>query len=799
MQARRLRALAAAAIAIGLAVAPAGIPPLAEAARAAEDDCSTGWTDASEPATLAIYDTLTVGGRTVSVGTHPLLRDDRTYMTAWWQDGQWATQVGPALEGDAGLVAVGGSRLDRVWAVGFLDDGRARGIAAHWVSGRWVRHDPPRPASGGMVLSGVDVDPLGRVWAVGQSVTNGVVRTGLVMERRSGDWTRRAVPVLAGSGFTGVRALAPDDVWVIGSRLSGQGLRPIVAHWNGDRWGIEAITAAGPNALLSGIAGTSRDDLWAVGWSTSATGETRPLVLHRDATGWTVVEPPAFPGLFSVLADVSIDAEGRPWVVGGAYRDTVDLYVPVAARLDAAGWTVWPRPPGTGRYLDAVSGDPLTGGWMTGRSDNGGLRLRACEPVVKARAGGRLAGQGAVRPIHDLAGHESGPAPRRGLRTVPRLEAAVSPAGIKVRDAALSAGIDQETRTYGAAWADLDGDGRRDLFISGHAGPATLYLRKSGGFQRQASGVFRRIDRHDCDIARVDDDQYGDVICTGGADRGVGFKSNEIWIDPVLGVPDDQGAARGIADPIGRGRDIAVFDVEGDGDPDIVLGTAPMRWDSQPSPLRLMRNDGTGHFAWDPGSGIAAEKGAWCLVPADIDGDGDKDLLQCAVAGNVVPTARLVVLRNDRGRFRQVQEAWGVRSIGERDATVGNLGGDAHPDLVQLSTSRIRVSIWRDGRWVRSFERSIPAARAIAVGDVNGDRRDDIYLQLGSGLGNTPDVVLLNNGSGTGFTTLAVPSTRKGLAEDVIALDWNEDGLDDFLVLNGNKRPGPVQLITFDR
>lgn len=85
------------------------------------------------------------------------------------------------------------------------------------------------------------------------------------------------------------------------------------------------------------------------------------------------------------------------------------------------------------------------------------------------------------------------------------------------------------------------------------------------------------------------------------------------------------------------------------------------------------------------------------------------------------------------------------------------------------------------------------------MGDVNGDRRDDIYLQLGSGLGNTPDVVLLNNGSGTGFTTLAVPSTRKGLAEDVIALDWNEDGLDDFLVLNGNKRPGPVQLITFDR
>ena len=68
---------------------------------------------------------------------------------------------------------------------------------------------------------------------------------------------------------------------------------------------------------------------------------------------------------------------------------------------------------------------------------------------------------------------------------MPRLDAATEPAGLAARDIAMAIGIDQSTRTYGATWADLDGDGRKDLFISGHAGPAALYLRVAGGFKRQ--------------------------------------------------------------------------------------------------------------------------------------------------------------------------------------------------------------------------------------------------------------------------------------------------------------------------
>ena len=62
---------------------------------------------------------------------------------------------------------------------------------------------------------------------------------------------------------------------------------------------------------------------------------------------------------------------------------------------------------------------------------------------------------------------------------------------------------------------------------------------------------------------------------------------------------------------------------------------------------------------------------------------------------------------------------------------------------------------------------------------------------------NTADVLLHNNGDGTDFTTIGVPSSGKGSPQDVIALDWNGDGRSEFLVLNGFRGAGPVQLIRF--
>jgi FG-GAP-like repeat len=89
----------------------------------------------------------------------------------------------------------------------------------------------------------------------------------------------------------------------------------------------------------------------------------------------------------------------------------------------------------------------------------------------------------------------------------------------------------------------------------------------------------------------------------------------------------------------------------------------------------------------------------------------------------------------------------------------------------------------------------------VAAGDVNGDGRPDLYVMRGRSATSTnaPDRVYLNNGTGTNFSLMSsIPSTSEGKAESVWPIDYDGNGLTDFLVLNGDgERSGPVQLIAF--
>ena len=88
----------------------------------------------------------------------------------------------------------------------------------------------------------------------------------------------------------------------------------------------------------------------------------------------------------------------------------------------------------------------------------------------------------------------------------------------------------------------------------------------------------------------------------------------------------------------------------------------------------------------------------------------------------------------------------------------------------------------------------VTAGTAVAVGDANGDHHPDLYVVQG-GSGNAPDLLLLNRGDGRAFTSVTIPQTTTGSADDVVVLDHDHNGTDDFLVLNGAARSGPIQLI----
>jgi len=63
------------------------------------------------------------------------------------------------------------------------------------------------------------------------------------------------------------------------------------------------------------------------------------------------------------------------------------------------------------------------------------------------------------------------------------------------------------------------------------------------------------------------------------------------------------------------------------------------------------------------------------------------------------------------------------------------------------------------------------------------------------------DLLLLNEGAGRGWRRTDVPGDVPGCGRTAAAVDFDRDGMDDAVVLNGGGRfgPGPDQLLTMGR
>ena len=56
--------------------------------------------------------------------------------------------------------------------------------------------------------------------------------------------------------------------------------------------------------------------------------------------------------------------------------------------------------------------------------------------------------------------------------------------------------------------------------------------------------------------------------------------------------------------------------------------------------------------------------------------------------------------------------------------------------------------------------------------------------------------MLLNRRQGKSFKSIRIPQTRRGKGDYVTSLDYDRNGRDDFVVLNGyHKHAGPVRLL----
>ncbi len=398
-----------------------------------------------------------------------------------------------------------------------------------------------------------------------------------------------------------------------------------------------------------------------------------------------------------------------------------------------------------------------------------------------------------------------------------------------------------ETLGAGVCVFDYDNDGLQDIYFVQSGGLPGYHAEgpppRAALFRNLGSGRFEAVPGA---AGLADPDHYGmgcvagDIDGDGDRDLYVtGFGRNVLFVNDGHGAFHDATAKAGLAGG-GWGASATLFDADGDGDLDLYVANYviydlantlycgenrpgyrtvchPKNFDSAPD--RLYRNRGAGTFEdVSERSGVVDRTGKGLgVVAGDLDGDGDEDLY---VANDDTPN--FLWRNHGDGTFDEEGEGAGV-ALSEDGAPQAGMGvdmadydGDGRPDLVVTNLSEETNELYRnegDGTFSNTtFSSGIGPPSLLSVGfgalffDPDNDGDLDLFVANGhiiDNIGLYSDTItfeqapLLYRNRGNG--RLDVPKAEGALARRLVGrgavrFDVDDDG-DEDIVVSQNDRP----------
>jgi len=374
-----------------------------------------------------------------------------------------------------------------------------------------------------------------------------------------------------------------------------------------------------------------------------------------------------------------------------------------------------------------------------------------------------------------------------------------------------------------SSMVDIDGDGRMDVLGAANSAGEIAWWRNVNG---PGTNWTKRVIATGFDGANAaasadfNLDGNPDVVGCAGTD-------NEItWWENVGGAGTNW-IAHVIANTFTSAQSIAVIDLDRDGDWDVISAANP----SPGGRISWWENlDGTGG-TWTSRVITASFNGAYAATPADIDADGDWDILAAAQVADDVTwfenvngigtmwTTRTVDGNFDGARsavagdidgdgdlditaaaFIQNQLAWWINQSIHRSAayctdasistnfqgaqaiTTSDIDQDGDADIIGAASIDNRIAWWENadgqgGVWLeRLVDTNVPSAWDVDGVDINGDSAPDI---LGvSRSGNTIAWWKDIGGTGTNWNRTVIDSSFS-LAQAAAAADLDRDGDED--------------------
>ena len=265
--------------------------------------------------------------------------------------------------------------------------------------------------------------------------------------------------------------------------------------------------------------------------------------------------------------------------------------------------------------------------------------------------------------------------------------------------------------------SDLDVDGDLDVIGAADSAGEVAWWRNDGGSPIEWSMhdlTVRELSPQMVHATDIDLDGDQDVLHASS-----GFHTITLWLNDGRRNPGwDEQVVGGL---VREAKSLTCGDIDGDGRIDVVGGSAYVG-----NGVMWWRNSGGSPIQWQRLPIDAGFGGAHGLQAADIDGDGNTDVVGVSYEGMVS------WWRNSGGNpitwtEQTLIEGW----YGAGAAHAADLDGDGDLDISATSQWTGEVLWWRnDGgrpvRWFRQPIATIPGARPLTIVDLDGDGDLDV-------------------------------------------------------------------------